>query len=198
MNTLTRTVMVTMLACALGSGAALAGKNNKPDDPPADSGRDVIGDADAICEAGPTGAIDTACEIQFRSNGELIAGNRCEGGDGLISWYDPVSMMDVFDNGDVDYTGRNCDTNEAAMVRLASSVVLSLDDVFTRNKDLQRATAAGYLCSYEDKWLALIGAGKLIPGTEADGTDVDLGADASDLADDVMGMPGYCAYLETL
>jgi len=181
MNTIMRTILVASLTCALGSGAALAAK---PSNPPADSGRDVIGDAQAICDQFPGDELGAACDIVFKSNGGTIAdGRTCEDGDGLIE----------FDNGYVDYTGRNCDKNEAAVVRLASSAVLSIDDVVSRGKEQQRATAGGYLCSYEDKWNELLAIGKLIPGV-----DVDLGADASDLADDVTGMDGYCDYLDTL
>jgi len=174
MNIIMRTILVTTLTCAAGSSAVFAGK---PNNPPADSGRDVIGDASAICSALPGGVLGTACAIAGNSNGGLIADGACAGGDGLISG----------DAGFVDYQGRNCDKNEAAVVRLASSAVLSLDDVITREKDQQRATAAGYLCSFEDKWNDLIGIWKLVP--EA---GVDLGADASDLADAVMGAIGYC------
>jgi hypothetical protein len=203
MNTLIRTIVVTGLACALGSGAALAGKPDKPTNPPADSGRDVIGQADYLCTGDVTGVIETACEIQFRANGGLLEGNGCDGGDGLIAWTDSNGLP-VYDTGDIDYTGRNCDTNEAAMVKLASSAILSLDDLITREKEQQRATAAGYLCSFQDKWMALDGADKLIPGKEKDewnnptDIDVDLGADASELADAVMGGSGYCDSLGTL
>ena len=65
--------------------------------------------------------------------------------------------------------------NEEGLRRNMSSVVLSLEDVIARGKDRQRETAAGYACSFSDKALALVGAGKLDQGTE------DLAADAEDI-----------------
>jgi hypothetical protein len=174
MNTIMRTILVSALTCALGSGVALAGKPSKP---PADSGRDVIADAAAICATFPADLRDAACAIVYQSNGGTIFGGRCDGGDGLIPG----------DNGYVDYAGRNCEKNEAALVRKASSAVLSLDDLIERDKQDQAASAAGYLCTYEDDYNTLLAIGKLV--AEA---GVDLGADASDLADEIMDTVGYC------
>jgi len=123
------------------------------------------------------------------------------GGDGLISWEDSYGHP-YYDTGDVDYTGRKCDTNEAAIVKQASSATLSLYDLFTRSKDQHRASAASYLCSLEEKWLALPGAGKLMAGKGKDewnnpiDIDVDLGAGATEPADKIMSATGYCNSLD--
>lgn len=180
MNTIMRTILVSALTCALGSGVAMAGPNN----PPKDSGRNVIADAAAICGGAADDWLVRACDIVSDSNGGLIDDGACDISGG--------AQIDG-DNGQVDYQGRNCDKNEAALVRKASSAVLSLSDLIYKNKQQQAASAAGYLCTFEDGYNSLIGLWKLVP--EA---GVDLGADASDLADDVMDMVGYCDYLDSL
>jgi hypothetical protein len=80
----------------------------------------------------------------------------------------------------LEISGNQAERNEDALVKQASSAVLSLDDVFSREKGEQTETAAGYLCSYADKIAELQARNKL-------GDDRELATSASDLA----GALGY-------
>jgi len=145
--------------------------------PPKDSGRDVIGEAQSLCEFPDVfvpasdlgGGSDQeifafACGLLWKTNGAQVEGKACAG--------------DASDtHGYVTYTGRNCVKNEAAQERKAASVVLSMDDVIERNKAQQVLTAADYACSYASKAIALVAVGKL------DQQDNDLIADAEDIAE---------------
>ena len=145
--------------------------------PPRDSGRDVIGEAQELCEfsSGIVPAADLgggtdeeifafACGLLWKTNGARIEGKGCTG--------DASGG-----NGYVTYSGRNCVKNEAAQERKASSVVLSMDDVIERHKAQQALTAADYACMYASKAIALVAVGKL------DQQDNDLIADAEDIAE---------------
>lgn len=143
---------VTALALLLGAGSANAATK-----------RDVIADAQAICNAAPTDPnIQAACTLVFKTNGWQILGNGCN------------TMFDGTDNGVVDYLLRNCDQNEEALLRKASSAVLSLYDYIVKGKANQGCVAVGYLTTYHDNYLLLQSAGKLV-STE------DLAADAQDI-----------------
>ena len=131
--------------------------------------RDVITDAAGICAGTITDAnLQAACVLVFKTNGgQDLTTTGCN------------AVFDNVDNGVVDYLLRNCDRNEEALLRNASSVVLSLDDWLTRGKIQEKQTAAGYACSYADKYDLLIGAGKLSDG------GADLASDAQNIASDL-------------
>jgi len=127
--------------------------------------RDVIENAEAICLKGSMDEdMQAACKLQFDTNGEQIPGEVC------------TLTFDGDDNGVADYLLRNCHKNEEALLRQASSAVLSLDDYLVRGKEKQKETAAGYLCSYADKADLLVGADKLV-------LTIDLAEDARDIAE---------------
>ena len=172
MKIIYKTIMVVTIALGLTAATAFA---DPPKNPPKDSGRPVIRDAARICSALPGGNLGAACALASNSNGKLIDDGVC----------DSASVGGIFgDSKFVEYQLRNCDKNEAAQVKAASSAVLSIDDVVTRGKDTQRETAAGYLCGYADKYDQLGAAGKLF----AIDYSVDLGEDARDLAE-ALGYP---------
>jgi len=183
--------VVTVLSILLGAGAASAGKPVKP---PADSGRDVIYLAGVICDAPTADAnMEDACALWGNTNGGLVEGRGCE----------PVDPDDGTLNGIegdaeyIDYSLRNCEKNEAALVRRVSSAVLSIDGLIARDKIQQAISAADYLCAYAEKYALLVGAGKLTVDSlhSMDDPAVDLGADAKDLADHIIGNPDdddYC------
>lgn len=126
--------------------------------------RDVIADAAVICAGSPAHPqLQAACDLVFKTNGQEVFGNGCN----------PPSF-DSIDNGYVDYLGRNCADNEGALLRKASSAVLSLRDYLVKGKLDQASIAAGYLCTYSDSFNLLLGAGKL-KSTE------DLAADAENI-----------------
>ena len=140
-----------IVAVSLGLAAASAHAG-----PPRDSGRDVIGEAQAACEAGiktTDGTIveifGSACDLLWKTNGAQVNpdGNKCKVGD-------------VDTNGYVEYTGRNCYKNEAALERQAGSVILSTLDI-AKGKQQQRATAAKSACTYAGKAEFLEDVGKL-------------------------------------
>jgi len=126
--------------------------------------RDVIADAGVICGLGSTDEdMQAACELRANTNGEQILGFGCN------------QTFDEADNDVADYLLRNCHKNEEALLRQASSAVLSLDDYLARRKEKQKETAAGYLCSYAVKADLLVGTGKLV-------LTIDLAEDARDIA----------------
>ena len=188
-----KVTVVTVLSILLGAGAASAGKPVKPVKPPADSGRDVIFDAGVICDAHALTAdadMAEACALWEKTNGGLVEGRSCE----------PIDPVDGTLNGIagdaeyIDYRLRNCEKNEAALLRQVSSAVLSIDDLIARDKIQQAMSAADYLCAYADKYALLVGAGKLTVDAShsTDDPAVDLGADAKDLAGFIIGDPDYC------
>lgn len=143
-------ILALALALVLAAGSADALK------------RDVIADAAYICDPTPSDPnLALACDLVWKTNGEQIIGNGC------------LASFDAVDNRVVDYLLRNCDQNEEALLRKASSAVLSLNDV-AKGKIGQLATAVDYLCSYITSYELLVGAGKLA-STE------DLAADAQDI-----------------
>lgn len=156
------------LAIALGTSTAFAGK--RAGDPPLKT-RDVIADATVICSGTPTGyaALDNACALLADSDGWRTGGAR-------------GCTEDFVGAGLVSYTGRNCDNNERSLRRYAASSVLSLDDVLNGNAS-RAGTAASYLCGYASTYDSLLGAGKLTPMV-----DVDLGADATDIVVNDLGL----------
>jgi len=171
-----KVTIVLAVSICLGAVSAHAAK---PGNPPKDSGRDVIGDAAAICGTSSAIVMLNICKLRNDSNGTLNGDEVC----------DPLDPAGIGSEGtDVyvaDYYLRNCGKNEASMVRTASSAVLSYDDVVTRGKDQQITSAANYLCAYATKHDQLVGMSKLFATR-------DLGADARDLADAISGVPSYC------
>ena len=63
----------------------------------------------------------------------------------------------------------------------ASSAVLSLNDLVFKGKTNQLSTAADALCKYAEKYDSLVAVGKLV---SVNGHD--FGADAADIADDLV------------
>lgn len=177
MKIINKTFLVVTIALSLSAVTAHAGK---PSNPPKDSGRAVIGDAATICLSATDADVIAACALAANSNGKLIDDGVCD--------FESLGGI-VGDSGIVEYQLRNCDKNEAAQVRAASSAVLSLDDVYTRGKEAQRESAAGYLCAYADKYDQLGAAMKLF----AVDVSIDLGEDARDLADVVTDIYDYCS-----
>ena len=116
---------------------------------------------------GPQTSMRLSCDLRDDTNGEQIPGEVC------------TLTFDGVDNEVADYLLRNCVKNEEALLRQASSAVLSLDDYLARGKEKQKETAAGYLCSYADKADLLVGAGKLV-------LTVDLAEDARDIAEELL------------
>jgi hypothetical protein len=100
----------------------------------------------------------------FKTNGSQEIDSSCN------------SPFDNIDHHVLVYRLRNCDKNEEALLRNASSAVLAIDDWLTRGKIQQKQAAAGYACSYADKYDLLIGAGKLSDG------GADLASDAQNIA----------------
>ena len=127
--------------------------------------RDIIEDAGVICGAANSAgfSLQHACDLRDHTNGEQILEGVC------------TNSFDGIDNEVADYLLRNCDKNEEALLRQASSAVLSLDDYLVRGKEKQKETAAGYLCSYAVKADLLVGTGKLV-------LTIDLAEDARDIA----------------
>lgn len=68
--------------------------------------------------------------------------------------------------------------NRDSLMRYAASAVLSIDDWLTRGKESQAQSAASYLCGYSDKFLLLLGAGKV--------SGEDLAADAEIIVTDFL------------
>ncbi|MDH5698673.1 MAG: hypothetical protein OEZ41_01775 [Nitrospirota bacterium] len=140
--------------------------------------RDVIADAGVICGAviteDPASPIQNACDLRDNTNGLQILEGVC------------TDSFDGIDNEVADYLLRNCDRNEEALLRQASSAVLSLDDALARGKEKQKETAAGYLCSYAVKADLLVGTGKLVFTVKE--PPVDLAEDARDIAS-ALGFP---------
>ena len=154
---------VLAIGLVLGMGPADAGPRAG-----ATGKRDVIGDAEAICGGSPAGSLQDACDLLAATNGEQdLFSEGCN------------SEFDLTDNGVVTYSLRNCDKNEEALLRLAASAVLSIEDFLEGGKDQQLETAADYLCKYSAKATALDGVGKFDDGAE------DLAADAEIIADDI-------------
>jgi len=112
------------------------------------------------------GNLLNVCQLVADTNGEQITPGACK------------NDLDNGDNDIVDYLLRNCDRNETALLRKASSAVLSLSDYLIKSKEKQQATAGAYLCSYAGKYAELEGAGKL-------SSESDLGMDAEGIADDI-------------
>ena len=106
-----------------------------------------------------------ACVLLANSDGPLVESKGCarEGAD-------PTAL--------VSYSLRNCEINRDSLMRYAASAVLSIDDWLTRGKEAQAQSAAGYLCSYSDKCLLLLGAGKV--------NGEDLAADAEIIVTDFL------------
>jgi hypothetical protein len=158
MKTTSRMLAVLPAALALLLLALSAGESSA-------AMRDVIADAAAICPGSTDVNLVAACDLVDNTNG------------GQVIDVDAACVADLGngDNGVVDYLLRNCDQNETALLRKASSAVLSLNDVVNKGKAAQAARAADYLCTYASSYMTLQGAGKLI-STE------DLAADAQDIA----------------
>ena len=160
------------LAIVLAASTADAGKRA------GDRGkRDVITEANSICGLGwwravaPTDeTLIAACDLLFYTNGHqaIDISLGCD------------TDLDGIDNGVVTYSLRNCDKNENSLLRFAASAVMSIDDLVNRDKYSQAQTAANYLCGYADKFMALDGVGKLT-------STMDLGADAYDIAESLVG-----------
>ena len=146
--------------------------------PPRDSGRDVIGEAEAFCGGFVADTTDAdqvilanACQLLSDTDGEQVASggkNGCKRG------------ADEFDNGIVSYLNRNCEKNEDAQLKKAGSIVLSMSDVAFKDKLAQTFTAAETACLYASKATDLLALGKL-----AYRVDADLVGDAEGIAADL-------------
>ena len=103
--------------------------------------RDVIADANLICEGTIPDSLEDACDLLYDTNGgQDLATRGCD------------SDFDSIDYGTVIYLLRNCDRNEEALLRKAAGAVLSLRDFYRRGKTQQAETAGRYLCSYASKF----------------------------------------------
>ncbi len=185
---ISKATIVLAVSICLGAVSAHAAK---PINSPKDSGRDVIGDAQTLCGLSWV-ELEAVCTLRSESNGKLNDDSVC-----AFEPYSDGSKTSEFlnlDNGVVDYYLRNCDKNEASLVRSASSAVLSLYDYVAKGKDTQMLSAANYLCGYATKYDQLVGTSKLFVDVPADPTvdPRDLGEDARDLADAISGGPSYC------
>lgn len=186
-------VAALSISISLGAGLANAAPGNKPNNPPEDSGRDVIGNASTLCafDAAPDPgyapadlpdyATDAevsafACGVLWKTDGNQVMDRGCPEDTGGT-----IDAADGFPY--VEYTGRNCDTNRLALMKQMGSVILSLDDVIVRGKEQQRDAAITSACIYAAKVYDLLAAGKLNenPGAADGGLDEDLAADAEDI-----------------
>jgi len=155
-----RTKRVLGIALALSLVWAVPAMAGQPDNPPADAGRNVIADAEGICGADPAPT-------------DFLLAEAC-------------SIFAATDN--LVITGPKADRNKAALQRNAASAVLSLDDVVTREKVEQKATAASYLCSYADKIGQLIAAGNIVDPSEG---NLELATDLAARATTLAGNLGF-------
>ena len=163
-----------IVAVSIGLAAASAHAG-----PPRDSGRDVIGEAEAFCEGFVADLTDAdqailadACQLLSDTDGKQVAStgkNACKPGD------------DLADNGVVNYQNRNCEKNEDAQLKKAGSIVLSMRDVVYKDKFAQRFTAAETACMYASKATDLLAVEKLAYRVN----DADLVGDAEGIADDL-------------
>jgi len=164
---------IGVLAVATGMLALVAAvANARPRGGGATGKRNVIAEAVPLCASSTDADLDNICDLIADTNGEQITSSVC-------------ADLANGDNGVVDYSGRNCDKNEEALLRRSSSAALALDDFLARTKGAQLATAADYLCKYAAKATALAGVGKFDDGSE------DLAADATDIAESLAGS-GTC------
>lgn len=156
--------------------------------PPRDSGTDVIGEAQASCgfasgyalSAGLGSGSDeeiraAGCDLLWKTDGALDTTTRgCTSDRGITG------------NGFVTYSERNCEKNESAQERQASSIVTSMDDVINKGKAAQTLAAAKAACEYAAKADYLESVGKLDLGgndliSDADAIAAALGWDCADL-----------------
>jgi len=191
------TSLAIVLSMLLGVGVASAGM---PAEPPGQGGRDVIPNAGAICGDTVVAGQSTSCMIDLFPADELAdaCNLRCKT-DGDLMITTPGCVMgdgELTDQGFVDYLLRNCDKNERALLRKASSAVLALSAALS-GKERQAITAAGYLCEYADRYelLDMVDKLKVDVSHEFDSPPVDLGKDAKDLAGRITSDPTYCFYL---
>jgi len=141
--------------------AAVSAHAAKPNNPPKDSGRPVIEEAQGKCGISPEYQVGpalgdyptnpeiraAACDLLFKTDGDRIEGKGCS--------------ADSTTNEYVTYSLRNCEKNEAALQRKAASVVLSMDDIIERGKLEQTLAAAIAACEYASKADFLSDVGKL-------------------------------------
>lgn len=149
----------TVLGLSFVLGAAAAQAAGPRDDT---GRRDVIADAVPICATSADANVQAACGLLHDTNGAQDTMTP-----GCMKSFDDIDHLIV------DYALRNCDKNEEALLRNAASAVLSLDD-FANGKPQSDATAAGYLCSYAEKFMLLQATGKLT-------STQDLAADAEEI-----------------
>ncbi len=99
--------------------------------------RDVIADAKPICDNITDESderLKAACTLRARTFSVPLEKNQ----------YDETGVVDYSAN-------RKPAQQETAMARQASSAVLSIDDVVTRDKAEQNELAVFYLCTYDQK-----------------------------------------------
>jgi len=176
---ISKATIVLAVSICLGAVSAHAAK---PINSPKDSGRNIIMDAQVLCDAG-LGELKGVCDLRWESNGERFDDEVC-----AFEAYTDLSELSTFLNGNagvIEYYLRNCDKNEASLVKAASSAVLSLYDYVAKGKETQKFSAANYLCTYATKYDQLVGTSKLFATS-------DLGTEAWNLAELISGVDFYC------